>query len=108
MPFLAYDISIDLVRKLREPLASVRLRNADLARQLDRAADSVPQNLAEAGGRFGGDRLQHFRIAYGSLREVRCSLELAVAKGWLEGSEPVHAIADRLGAVLYRLAAPRS
>src|SRR5262245_3266661 len=107
MPFLAYDLSIDLVRALREPLTIVRQRNADLAKQLDRAADSVSQNLAEAGGRFGGDRVQHFRIAYGSLREVRCSLALAVAKGWLDGSEPPHALADRLGAMLYRLAAPR-
>ena len=107
MPFLAYDLSLDLVRALREPLTIVRQRNADLARQLDRAADSVAQNLAEAGGRFGGDRVQLFRIAYGSLREARSSLALAVAKGWLDGSEPPHAIADRLGAMLYRLAAPR-
>ena len=107
MPFLAYDLSIDLVRGLREPLAIVKRRNPDLARQLDRAADSVAQNLAEAGGRFGGDRLHHFRIAYGSLREARCSLELAVAKGWLDGSEPVHGVANRLGGMLYRLAASR-
>jgi four helix bundle protein len=107
MPFVAYDLSIELVRCLRAPLALVRQRNADLARQLDRAADSVAQNLAEAGGRFGGDRVQHFRIAYGSLREVRCSLELAVAKGWLDGSEAPHAVASRLGGLLYRLAARR-
>lgn len=107
MPFLAYDLSLDLVRSLRDPLAVIRQRDRDLARQLDRAADSVAQNLAEAGGRFGGDRIQLFRIAYGSLREVRGSLALAAAKGWLEGSEPPHAIADRLGAMLYRLAAPR-
>jgi four helix bundle protein len=107
MPFIAYDLSIELVRCLRAPLALVRQRNADLARQLDRAADSVALNLAEAGGCFGGDRVQHFRIAYGSLREVRCSLELAVAKGWLEGGEAAHAVADRLGGMLYRLAGRR-
>jgi len=107
MLFRAYDFSIVLVRCLREPLAIVRLRYADRARQLARAADSVAQNLAEAGGRFGADRTHLFRIAYGSVREVRCSLELAVAKGWLDGSEPPHAIANRLGGMLYRLAAPR-
>ncbi len=50
MPFIAYDLSLELVRALRKPLTLVRQRNADLARQLDRAADSVALNLAEAGG----------------------------------------------------------
>jgi four helix bundle protein len=104
MPFLALDLSIDLVRCLRAPLALIRQRNGGLANQLDRACDSVALNLGEAGGRFGGDRLQHFRIAYGSLREVRTGLQLAVAKGFLDGNEPVHAVADRLGGMLYRLA----
>ena len=45
-----------------------------------------------------------YRIAYGSLREVRGSLELAVIKGWLDGTEPAHAIAYRLGGLLFRLA----
>ena len=104
MPFAAYDLSLDLARLLRDPIARIRSRNADLARQLDRAADSVHLNLVEAGGRWGDDRTRMFRIAYGSLREVRGSLELAVIKGWLDGREPAHAIADRLGGMLYRLA----
>ncbi len=104
MPFAAYDLSLDLARSLRDPLAQIRRRNADLARQLDRAADSVHLNIAEAGGRWGDDRTRMFRIAYGSLREVRGSLEVAVIKGWLDGNEPAHAIADRLGGLLFRLA----
>jgi four helix bundle protein len=104
MPFVAYDLSLDLIRNLRAPLAIVRARNADLARQLDRAADSVHQNLAEAGGRHGDDRTRLFRYSYGSLREVRASLELGVAKGWLDGREPAHALAHRLGGLLFRLA----
>jgi hypothetical protein len=44
------------------------------------------------------------RIAYGSLREVRCALELAVAKGWLDSGEEAHVVADRFGGMLYRLA----
>ena len=104
MPFAAYDLSLDLARSLRDPLTRIRRRNADLARQLDRAADSVHLNVAEAGGRWGDDRTRMFRIAYGSLREVRGSLELAVIKGWLDGTEPAHAIAYRLGGLLFRLA----
>ena len=104
MPFFAYDLSLDLARSLRDPLARIRGRNADLATQLDRAADSVHLNLAEAGGRWGADRTRMFRIAYGSLREVKGSLELAILKGWLDGSEPAHALAHRLGGMLFRLA----
>jgi four helix bundle protein len=104
MPFVAYDLSLDLMRSLREPLKLIRARNADLAKQLDRAADSVHQNLAEAGGRWGDDRTRMFRYAYGSCREVRASLELGVIKGFLSGREPPHAIANRLGGLLYRLA----
>ena len=104
MPFLAYDLSLDLIHALRAPLALVRARNADLARQLDRAADSIHLNLAEAGGRHGDDRTRLFRYSYGSLREVRACLELAIAKGWLDGNEPPYAIAHRLGGMLYRLA----
>ncbi|MGE5183700.1 MAG: four helix bundle protein, partial [Acidobacteriota bacterium] len=92
------------VRALRAPLAKVHASNANLAGQLDRAADSVHQNLAEGGGRHGADRVRFYRYSYASLREVRGSLELAVAKGWLDGSEPAHAIAYRLGGLLYRLA----
>ena len=104
MPFVAYDLSLDLMRALRAPLVAVRARNVDLYKQLDRAADSVHQNLCEAGGRWGDDRTRMFRYAYGSLREVRGSLELAVIKGFLDGSEPAHALANRLGGMLFRLA----
>ncbi len=105
MPFVAYDLSLQLVAALRGPLACIRRgHNGSLAEQLDRAADSVHQNLAEAGGRHGADRTRLFRYSYGSLREVRASLELAVAKGFLDGREPAHALANRLGGMLYRLA----
>ncbi len=104
MPFVAYDLSLELVRALRAPLALVRKANPNLAAQLDDAADSVHQNLAEGGGRYGADRVRFYRYSYASLREVRGSLEIAVAKGWLDGSEPAHAIAYRLGGLLYKLA----
>ncbi len=104
MPFVAYDLSLELVRALRAPLAKVHAANPNLADQLDRAADSVHQNLAEGGGRYGADRVRFYRYSYASLREVRGSLEIAVAKGWLDGSEPAHGIAYRLGGLLFRLA----
>ena len=104
MPFVAYDLSLDLMRALRAPLALVRKCNTDLAEQLDRAADSVHQNLAEGGGRYGNDRTRFYRFSYASLREVKGCLELAVIKGWIAEDEPARAVAHRLGGLLFRLA----
>ncbi len=100
MSFLAYD----LIRALREPLAIIKRHDADEARQTRRCANSVARNIAEASGRSGGDRLHLFAIAYGSLRETRAALDIAVANGWIAEDTHAHAVAARLGGMLYRLA----
>jgi four helix bundle protein len=100
MPFLAYSLSVELVRRLREPFAVIRRYDSNLARQATRAMTSVPLNVAEGNGRVGRDRLHHFRIALGSLREVGAALEVAVAVGWLERA-PLAAERDRLCGILY-------
>ena len=102
MPFLAYDLALDLVRQLREPLAHIRKHDSDLAKQACRALASVPLNIAEAQGRAGRDRLHHFRIALGSLREVGAALDVAAAFGWLDEA-PSERERDRLCGVLYGL-----
>jgi four helix bundle protein len=100
--FIAYELAIDLVRQLREPLAAIRRHDPDLAKQATRALASVPLNVAEANGRAGRDRLHHFRIALGSLRELGAALDVAAAFGWL-ASAPLVAERDRLCGVLYGL-----
>ena len=102
MRFLAYDLAIDLVRRLREPIAGIGHHNADLARQVCRSLASVPLNIAEASGRAGRDRLHLFRIALGSLREVGAALDTAAAFGWLD-AVPCAAERDRLCGMLYSL-----
>lgn len=102
MRSLVYDLSLDLIRGLRQPLAIVRQRDAALARQGVNALNSVALNVAEAGGRIGGDKLHHVRIALGSLREVGAVLDIAAAHGWL-ASPPLAAERDRLGGLLYGL-----
>ncbi len=102
MRSLVYDLSLDLIAGLREPLALVRLRDAALARQGTNALNSVALNVAEAGGRTGGDKLHHVRIALGSLREVGAVLDIAAAHGWL-AAPPLAAERDRLGGLLYGL-----
>ena len=49
-----------------------------LTNQIQRAAISVPSNLAEGVGRFAiKERLHFIEIAYGSLMEVMCQIEIA-------------------------------
>jgi four helix bundle protein len=102
MRFVAYDLALDLVRQLREPLASIRHHDADLARQACRALTSVPLNISEACGRAGRDRLHLFRVALGSLRELGAALDVAANFGWLPDA-PCAAERDRLCGVLYGL-----
>ena len=49
-----------------------------LTNQIQRAAVSIPSNIAEGMGRFSMKERVHFiEISYGSLMEVMCQLEVA-------------------------------
>lgn len=102
-PFIAFDLSIELNRLLSE--LHWRSRNADLYRQLRRAASSVSLNLAEGSGRAGADRRQHFRFARGSALESRACLLVGHAWGDLDDKalEPVMPVIDRLLRILAAL-----
>ena len=102
MRFLAYDLALALIRALRPTLALIRRHDPRLARQLRDALSSVALNLAEGNGRFGGDRLYHFRVALGSLREAGACLDVAVAHGWLDEA-PQSAERDRLCGIIFGL-----
>ena len=80
-----------------------------LADQVVRSASSVPANLAEGNGRAGKDRLYHFRIAYGSAKEVEVHLRLLVGAGVVEPALAGKAIEffDRVRAMTWRLLNPR-
>jgi len=102
MRLLAYDLAIELIHTLRPTLAQLKRHDAALAKQLRDALASIALNTAEANGRVGGDRLHHFRIALGSLRESSAVLEVAVAFGWLEAA-PLATERDSLGGLLFGL-----
>jgi len=105
MRFDALELAIDLIRQLRPLVERLRSRNADAARQIRRAADSVPNNLAEGHKRLGRDRIHHFSVAAGSAEEVRTILRVSVAWGDLSEAEVREAlqILDRIAAVCWRL-----
>jgi four helix bundle protein len=102
---IAYTVALEaaaetlaLVRRVPAPFKSI-------ADQVIRAASSVPANLAEGHGRFGRDRLNHWRIAYGSAKEVDAFLQLLVASGSIKASTAKKALAlfDRVRALTWRL-----
>ncbi|MBR4926363.1 MAG: four helix bundle protein [Prevotella sp.] len=59
-----------------------------LGSQLQRAAISVPSNIAEGMGRFSmKERIHFIEISFGSLMEVMCQLELAESLGYITSEE---------------------
>ena len=105
MSFQAFDVALDLIRQLREPLAAIAQRDPSLAQQLQRAAASVPLNLSEGRRRQGRDRLHLWRVAAGSADEVVASLRVAEAWGHVDADliAPALALCDRVLAMLWRL-----
>lgn len=105
MAFDTFDVALDLVRSLREPLAAIAERDPALAQQLRRAAASVPLNVAEGRRRQGRDRVHLWRIAAGSADEVVASLRVAEAWGIVDAAAIAAALAlcDRVLAMLWRL-----
>lgn len=59
-----------------------------LCDQLRRAVISVPSNLAEGSGRISlKDQAHFFEIAYGSLLEVECQIDIAYSLSYLSLEE---------------------
>ena len=59
-----------------------------LGDQLRRAVVSVPSNIAEGSGRFSTKEKIHFiEIAYGSLTETLCQLDIAHDIGYINDKE---------------------
>ena len=98
----AADIAIGLVSSLPAHLRS-------LSDQVVRSASSVPANLAEGQGRTGKDRAYHWRVAYGSAREVDSHLTLLVNAGAVDRTRAYVALTlfDEVRAMTWRLLHPR-
>ena len=95
-----YDVVLDVLRRLRPVVAAIAAHDADLARQLRRAATSVTANIAEGLGRFGyQENIQFCRQARGSIFELRDHLTTCVDQGYLELTE-----AKRLDSMAQRVA----
>jgi len=79
----ATKTAISLVHDLRPLVEQIRKRDNTLAKQLVDAMNSTVQNLCEGEAHRGGNKRLKYEIAYGEANEVRGSLELALAWGYI-------------------------
>jgi len=98
----AAGIAISLVIRVPAPLKPI-------ADQIIRSASSVPANLAEGAGRSGRDRLHHWRIAYGSAKEVDIHLRLLIGAGAIDSTRAESSLElfDDVRAMTWRLLHPK-
>ena len=80
-----------------------------IADQVIRSASSVPANLSEGHGRIGRDRFHHWRIAYGSAKEVDGHLRLLSQAGAIDTAKAITALDlfDEVRAMTWRLLNPK-
>ena len=100
--FIAYEVSLELIRCVRDVLPIVQRFDSDLADQMKRAASSVVLNLAEGARLSGGNKRRHYEIAHGSANEVKGAVDVANAWGWIDDAA-LRAVLDRQLALLWRL-----
>ena len=105
MPFYALELALTAIDQLATVEAKLRKRRKSLADQAARAADSIALNLSEGSARAGLDRIDLFRKADGSARELTTALRIARARGYITAADfaAVDAPLDRVRAILWRV-----
>ena len=104
---VAYQRSKALVSEVYGALESFPKKETyALCDQLRRAVISIPSNIAEGMGRTSIKEQIHFiEIAYGSLNETLCQLEIASELGYITQTElmEIEKQAQKVGALLWGL-----
>ncbi len=106
---IAYSVAIEAAGITLSLVKTVPAPFKCLADQAIRAASSVPANLSEGQGRFGRDRFNHWRIAYGSAMEVDTFLRLLSRAGVIDTvqAEKAANLFDEVRAMTWRLIHPK-
>ena len=101
-----YEDMLSAIATMRPMVDAIERRDADLGRQLRRAASSVVLNLAEGSGSSGRVRLARYRTALGSARETLACLRTAEAFGYVTGvGQTLMADMNKVIGTLVRVAA---
>ena len=79
-----YSVALELARDSANVARVIALQDLDLAKQLRRAAASVPLNVAEASGVQGGNRRLRYATALGSARETMACFDVATAMDYIK------------------------
>ena len=103
--FIALELALEIIRKLRPIVRKIRTRDRRLATQLSDAGSSGALNLGEGVRRTGKDRIHLWNIASGSEEEVRTALRVASAWGYVEDHEieVVLGDIDRLQRIVWKM-----
>ena len=104
-----YQRSIEFLALTHRVRGQLPKGNADLADQLRRSAQSIPQNIAEGCGRTTrADKAKHYTIARGSAMECASHLDILRTDELIEVAcyERSMALLERIVAMLTRLIDP--
>ena len=104
-----YNVVLEMVADAGGLAEQIEGRDADLARQLRRAAASVALNTAEGMGNTAGHKRQRYQTALGSAREVKACADVAKAMRYVgEVNEASLDRMDHIIATLVRLVCRRA
>jgi four helix bundle protein len=85
-----YQRSIEFLALVHRLVPRLPRGQADLADQLRRSAQSIPQNIAEGAGRMSKpDKARHYTIARGSAMESASHLDVMKVGGFLDDEQYV-------------------
>ncbi len=103
--FIAHSKAVEAAAIANAVVVKVPAPLKSLADQVIRSASSVAANLAEGAGRSGRDRVHHYRIAYGSAKEVDTHLRLLIGAGAVTTNRASSALAlfDEVRAMTWRM-----
>ena len=91
--FRTYQIALQFYKECKK----LRISNRNIRDQFERASLSIVLNIAEGAGRSTTkDRKRFYTIAFGSLRETQCLLQIL-------NQEKLYLQSDTVAACLYRL-----
>ena len=78
-----YSVALDICRDASRIAKQIEKHDTSLANQLRRCASSVPLNIREGSGSFGGHRKQRYHSALGSAGEVLAVYDTAEAMNYI-------------------------